>query len=157
MIDAANTQLREAAIKVAAANQKEKAAKNEAARLAVKEKFLNQEIVNIDQRERDLDVIINEKVRELTTTHEMHLSNANSENQILVAMELRAYEALNDTTKALAAIIKSTYKGADLAEICRKMDISVPAGKADIFDSVKKAGKAEDFKSGVVRPTPRNL
>jgi hypothetical protein len=150
VISAANNKLKEAAIKIAAANEKEKAVKNEAARLAVKDKFLNQKSADIDQKIHEfqsqlgqVDKLIMDKERQLTRNFDLELRCVVEENRV-------ANQALDETIKALAVTIKNTYKGADLVEICRQLEVPVPTGKADIFDAVKKASKAEDFKSAVV-------
>jgi hypothetical protein len=142
-IDAANEKLRQAALKVAAANQKQKAVKIEAARLAEKAS-------NITLREQNLEVTVAERVKAATDTLKMHLLNVNSENQMLTAAEQRAHQSLQDTIKATATLIKTAYKGADLIELCRQMEIEPPVGKADIFDAVRKSWRAQNFTEAVV-------
>ncbi len=150
VIYAANKKLEEAAIKIALANEKEKAVKNEAKRLAVKDKFLNQKSADLDQKIHEfqgqldqVDKLMMDKERELERNFDLELSCVAEESRV-------ANQALDETIKALAVTIKNTYKGADLVEICRQLEVPVPTGKADIFDAVKKASKAEDFKSAVV-------
>ncbi len=150
VISAANKKLEEAAIKIGVANEKEKAVKNEAKRLAVKDKFLSQKSADLDQKIHEfqgqldqVDKLMMDKERELERNFDLELRCVVEENRV-------ANQALDETIKALAVTIKNTYKGADLVEICRQLEVPVPTGKADIFDAVKKASKAEDFKSAVV-------
>ena len=149
-INEANAKLKEAAIRVAVANEKEKAVKNEAARLAVKDKVLTKKSAEIDQKIHQfqgqldqVDKLMMDKERELARNFDLELRCVVEENRV-------ANQALSETIKALSATIKNTYKGEDLVEICRQLEVPVPNGKADIFDVVRKAGKAEDFKSAVV-------